>query len=102
MRKITRITIRLSSIILISAGLFACDKTSSEQPKTLDTLEQKASYSFGVDVAKGLKKQGIKLDIDALNRGIADSYNDSSLALTDEERLSAKTTFQPFCCLMPC
>ena len=37
--------------------------------KGLETLEQKASYAFGVDFAKRLKDQGIDLDIMALTRG---------------------------------
>ena len=85
--------IRTTSIIVITAGLFACnEKTSTNQP--LETLEQKASYSFGVDVAKGLTQQGIQLDINALNRGISDAYTGTELALSDEDRTQAKTTFQ--------
>ncbi len=85
--------IRTSSIIVMTAGLFACnEKTDTNQP--LETLQQKASYSFGVDVAMGLKKQGIQLDINALNRGIADAYTDTELALSDEDRTQAKTAFQ--------
>jgi FKBP-type peptidyl-prolyl cis-trans isomerase len=94
MRNLTRI----SSVILISSGLFACGnggtgQTSSQSP-TLTTLEQKASYSFGVDVAQRLRAQGIKLDINALNAGITDAYTDSELALNDEERVEAKMAFQ--------
>jgi len=96
MRNLTRLT----CIIIASTGLYACDKGSETsgsntgKAQALDTLEQKASYSFGVDVATGLKKQNIKLDIDALNRGIADAYSGSELALSDDDRLQAKTTFQ--------
>jgi FKBP-type peptidyl-prolyl cis-trans isomerase len=87
--------IRTTSIIVITAGLFACnEKTNTDQPLELKTLEQKASYSFGVDVAKGLKQQGIQLDIHALNLGISDAYTGTELALSDEERTQAKTTFQ--------
>lgn len=87
--------IRTSSIIVITAGLFACnEKTNTDQPLELKTLEQKASYSFGVDVAKGLKQQGIQLDIHALNQGISDAYTGAELALSEEDRTQAKTTFQ--------
>ena len=47
-----------------------------------------------MDVANRLQQQGIELDVDALNRGIADAYNGAELALPDEERLQAKTSFQ--------
>ncbi len=84
---------RLACITAISLGLAACNEsTNTNQP--LDSLQQKASYSYGVDVASRLKQQGIELDINALNRGIADAYNGTELALSDEERLQAKTSFQ--------
>ena len=84
---------RLTGIIVVSAGLYACnDKSSDTQP--LETLEQKASYSFGVDVATRLKQQGVNLDVNALNQGIKDAYTGSKLALTEEESLQAKTAFQ--------
>jgi FKBP-type peptidyl-prolyl cis-trans isomerase FklB len=84
---------RLTSVIVVSSVLYACnDVSSNNQP--LETLEQKASYSFGVDVATRLKQQGIDLDIKALNQGISDAYTGSELALNDEDRLQAKTTFQ--------
>jgi FKBP-type peptidyl-prolyl cis-trans isomerase FklB len=84
---------RLTAIIVVSTSLYACnDKDNDVQP--LETLEQKASYSFGVDVASRLKQQGVKLDVNALNRGITDAYTGSELALTEEESLQAKTAFQ--------
>jgi len=85
--------IRLAGITAISLGLVACnDDTSKKQP--LESLQQKASYSYGVDVASRLKQQGIELDVNALNRGIADAYNGATLALDDDARMQAKTAFQ--------
>jgi len=84
---------RLAGITAISIGLTACNNNSSDD-KPLETLLQKASYSYGVDVATRLKQQDIELDINALNRGIADTYNGTALALDDEARLQAKSTFQ--------
>ncbi len=84
---------RLAGITALSLGLIACnDKDDTKQP--LETLQQKASYSYGVDVATRLKQQGIELDVNALNRGIADAYNSAELAMDDEARLQAKTAFQ--------
>jgi FKBP-type peptidyl-prolyl cis-trans isomerase FklB len=88
---------RLTAIIVVSTSLYACnDKGNDGQPvnQPLETLQQKASYSFGVDVASRLKQQGVKLDVNALNRGITDAYTGSELALTEEESLQAKTAFQ--------
>jgi FKBP-type peptidyl-prolyl cis-trans isomerase FklB len=84
---------RSTSLIVLTIGLYACNQGgSNNQP--LETLEQKASYSFGVDVANRLKQQGVELDVNALNRGIADAYNGAELALSDEDQLQAKTSFQ--------
>ena len=89
MRNLTR----LAGLTVISLGLVACnDDAGKNQP--LKTLQQKASYSYGVDVATRLKQQGIELDVNALNRGIADAYNGTELALDEEARIQAKTDFQ--------
>jgi FKBP-type peptidyl-prolyl cis-trans isomerase len=84
---------RLTGVIIFSSGLLACSQQSSDNTP-LETLQQKASYSYGVDVAVRLKQQGVELDASALNRGIADAYNGKELAMSDEERLQAKSSFQ--------
>ena len=61
--------------------------------KGLETLEQKASYSFGVDFAKRLKQQGIDLDITALNRGIQDQASGSKLAFEAGEMNQFKAEY---------
>jgi len=84
---------RLTGVIVVAIGLNACNKDTADT-LALESLQQKASYSYGVDVATRLKEQGIELDVKALNRGIADAYTGSALALSDEDRLQAKTSFQ--------
>jgi len=61
--------------------------------KGLETLEQKASYSFGVDFAKRLKQQGINLDISALNQGIKDQATGNKLALEEGEMNQSKAEY---------
>jgi len=61
--------------------------------KSLETLEQKASYSFGVDFAKRLKQQGINLDISALNQGITDQATGKKLALEEGEMNQSKAEY---------
>jgi len=85
--------IRLASITAISLGIAACNNKASEN-QPLESQLQKASYSYGVDVATRLKQQGVELDVNALNRGIADAYTGVTLALDDEARQQAKTDFQ--------
>ena len=66
----------------------------SAQAASLDTLQQKASYSFGVDFAKRLKMQGIELDIAALTQGLKDAAGNGKLAMTDDNMNKAKADFQ--------
>lgn len=91
-----RTTTHLIAIAAITLGLSACNEQSSnaDSKQPLQTTQQKASYSYGVDIASRLKQQGIELDVAALNRGISDAYTDTELALDDEARLQAKTDFQ--------
>ena len=84
---------RLISLVVLSSGLYACCNEGNDN-KALETTQQKASYSYGVDVATRLKQQGVELDAQALTRGITDAYNENELALSDEDRLQAKTSFQ--------
>ena len=88
---------RLTSAIVLSSGLYACNdggNNGNNDTQALESLQQKASYSYGVDVATRLKQQGIELDVTALNRGITDAYNGAELVLSEEDRLQAKTSFQ--------
>ena len=59
----------------------------------LETLEQKASYGFGVDFAKRLQQQGIDLDIEALNRGIKDQASGNKLAFEEGEMNQFKAEY---------
>ena len=80
-----RISFALITLILTPAIASAA--------KGLETLEQKASYSFGVDFAKRLKEQGIELDISALNRGIMDAASDTKLAFEEGEMNQFKAEY---------
>jgi FKBP-type peptidyl-prolyl cis-trans isomerase FklB len=84
---------RLTGAIVVTFGLNACSNDTGDT-LALESLQQKASYSYGVDVATRLKQQDIELDVKALNRGIADAFTDSELALSEEERTQAKNAFQ--------
>ena len=85
---------RLAGLSALSLALFACNDDTSSSKKPLESLQQKASYSYGVDIATRLKQQDIGLDVSAFNQGISDAYSGKELALDDETRLQAKTSFQ--------
>ena len=85
----------ITSLIAMATVLSGCNEKSTQSGAAkLETLEQKASYSFGIDIANRLTQQGIKLDTASFNRGIADAFNQTDYALTEEERNQAKIEFQ--------
>jgi len=92
--------ILLISLIAGTTLLSACNEkasdeaTSQNSASTLETVTQKASYSFGADIAGRLVTQGIELDADAFARGALDAFNKSDLALDDGQMMAAKTEFQ--------
>jgi len=92
--------ILLVSLIAGTTLLSACNEKASDEAasqnnaSTLETVDQKASYSFGVDIATRLAAQGIELNADAFARGALDVFNKTDLALDDGEMLNAKTEFQ--------
>ena len=80
-----RFSFMLTALLLVPMFVSAADG--------LETLEQKASYSFGVDFAKRLKQQGIDLDITALNRGIMDEASGKELAFKEGEMSQFKAEY---------
>ena len=81
--------LRLTSTLI----LLSLTPMVASADKGLETLEQKASYSFGVDFAKRLKQQGIDLDIPALNRGIKDQASGGKLAFEEGEMNQFKAEY---------
>jgi FKBP-type peptidyl-prolyl cis-trans isomerase len=60
----------------------------------LKTLRDKASYSFGMTMGGGLKKQGVDIDIDLLVQGLRDATGGGKLALTEEQAFEAMDAFE--------
>jgi len=60
--KLMRNIYRLTGAIIVTVGLSACNKDTADT-QALESVQQKASYSYGVDVATRLKQQGIELDM---------------------------------------
>ena len=83
----------LTGLIFLTHALYGCDENTNNK-QTLEALQQKASYSYGADIASRLKQQGLEFDTNAFTRGIADAYMGSELAINDESRTQAKTDYQ--------
>ncbi|MDH5610887.1 MAG: FKBP-type peptidyl-prolyl cis-trans isomerase [Gammaproteobacteria bacterium] len=60
----------------------------------LNTLEEKASYSIGVDFITRMNAQGAELDLNALIHGLKDATAGKKPLLTDAEMSQARLDFQ--------
>jgi len=76
---------------LTMACFFALPAITLAQP---ETLQQKASYALGVDIANSFKKQGIELDTDNVIHGIKDGLNSNKTVLTKTEMAQALAEFK--------
>jgi FKBP-type peptidyl-prolyl cis-trans isomerase FklB len=73
--------------VLLSSASFA-------QTMTLDTNQQKVSYSIGADLGRNIKKQGLDVDINALSKGLQDGFVGGQMLLTDEQMKEVLMNFQ--------
>lgn len=63
--------------------------TAFAADKSLQTIEQQASYSLGVDLAKTFEKQGVEIDVNALMLGMEDVMQKNNIRLTQEQMQQA-------------
>jgi FKBP-type peptidyl-prolyl cis-trans isomerase len=62
-------------------------------PLTLKTNKEKASYAFGANLGRNLKKEGIELDPAIVARGFKDGAGDGKLLLNEEESKAAMMAY---------
>tara|TARA_B100001540_G_C15733000_1_gene608522 strand:- start:543 stop:1214 length:672 start_codon:yes stop_codon:yes gene_type:complete len=75
------------NLIIVSAMLLttACSNNNYKAP---ETEEEKVSYSLAVNVASGIKQQGLsKIDINSLAKGFNDVLEGNELDITEEESM---------------
>lgn len=84
MKKRTLHAAILSTLLGTSfSALFAMPSFAADQ--ALSTLEQKASYTLAVDLAKNFEAQGLNIDIKAFELGLQDALNGKELRLSADE-----------------
>jgi FKBP-type peptidyl-prolyl cis-trans isomerase FklB len=72
-------------IVSIALILSSCNNANYKTP---ETEMEKVSYSLGVNVATGVKAQGIEsLDINAISKAINDVFEGNDLDISEEESM---------------
>jgi len=83
---------RLKWMMVLALGLVGA-YVGAQEAQVLKTQKDKVSYSFGVDIVRNLKRQGIELDADLLVKGIRDALSGGNLLMTDDEIRKTIVTF---------
>jgi FKBP-type peptidyl-prolyl cis-trans isomerase len=83
-----------SSAAKTGQGTTAARKPGTAAAAPLTTQKQKASYALGVNIGRGLHRDGVEIDSSSLARGIRDAMAGGKVALTDEEMKAVLTTLQ--------
>ncbi|MCF6253749.1 MAG: FKBP-type peptidyl-prolyl cis-trans isomerase [Thiomicrorhabdus sp.] len=78
----------MKKILLISLGLALAPSAFADKTN-LNTIEQKASYTLGADIAKNFRSQGLEIDVDAFSLGLEDALQNRDLKLNEEEMMAA-------------
>ena len=63
----------------------ATAKRAATPPAPLKTQKEKASYALGLNIAKGLEKDGVDVDPESLARGLRDALSGAKPLLSDQE-----------------
>lgn len=87
----------MAVLCFISAGV-AC--AQSEEPAegsegtVLDSLEKRASYAIGMNMAQGMKSQDVPIDLDLLIEGLRATFAGEETRLSQQEMQQALQAFQ--------
>jgi FKBP-type peptidyl-prolyl cis-trans isomerase len=75
-------------------ALCTCTAVWAQDTIKLDTLEQRASYAIGMDIASNFKRQGLEVDATALAAGLVDAMTGKETKMSEESARTTLTEFQ--------
>nr|WP_320113902.1 FKBP-type peptidyl-prolyl cis-trans isomerase [uncultured Desulfuromonas sp.] len=88
---------RLWIVMLVGMALVlgGCKTEQTESKEvSVETLQQRVSYSVGLDIARNFKQNGFELDADLVVQGIKDGQGDAEPRMTEEQIASTMQEFQ--------
>ena len=74
--------------------LFGAARLGAQEAPTLKDQRDKLSYSLGMEIGQGLKRQSSDLNPDLLLRGIKDAFSGEKALMTDSEISETVNAFQ--------
>ncbi len=86
---------KLRTLALSLVAVFATQACAdNNRDISLDTQQEKVSYSIGVDIGRSLTASEIDIDMDSFSQGISDGVAGDDTLLTDEEMEQTLISFQ--------
>ncbi|WP_316348989.1 FKBP-type peptidyl-prolyl cis-trans isomerase [Desulfuromonas acetoxidans] len=88
---------RLWIVMLVGVALVlgGCKTEQTESKEvSVETLQQRVSYSVGLDVARNFKENEFELDTDLILQGIKDAQNGAQPRMSEEQIASTMEEFQ--------
>ena len=86
----------LAFLCLVLPGI-ACaqdEEAAAPEGQALDSLEKRASYALGLNMAQSMKAQAVPIDIELLIEGLKDAFTGAETRLTDQEVQQTLQEFQ--------
>ncbi len=88
-----KLLMKIKGIVLV-ACLFLFWTVDAFAAGKLDTEKKKFSYTIGVQMASGVKRQGVDLDVDAFKQAVDDVMSGHEPELTMEEMQTVLNNYQ--------
>lgn len=79
---------------VLGVALLASQACAGEKKMELKSEKDKVSYSIGLEIGNGFKRQSIDIDTEALASGIKDAISGEKPLLTESEVKEVMTAFQ--------
>jgi len=79
---------------VIAACLLFTVQVSAQEKSDLKDEKDKLGYVIGVDIGRGLQKQGVAVNPDFVAKGIKDGTSGGKLLMSDQEMQETMTSFQ--------
>lgn len=84
---------RLNVLLFIAALLACVGLSGNASAEELDSDLKKLSYVLGMDIGNSLKQGNVEVDMETLQRAIADTMNDKELLLSAEQAQEIKQAY---------
>jgi FKBP-type peptidyl-prolyl cis-trans isomerase FklB len=81
-------------IVFLTVWIIAVGCSVAEEPKKPEGLENRVSYSLGLNIGKGFQAQGIEIQSDLFLKGLQDGLDGATPLLTEAEMREAMETLR--------